>query len=130
MAATVGMHCLLDLYDCPSELLNDRLFIEQAMRDAAQQGLASLVKEVSHQFKPHGVTSIGLLAESHLSIHTWPEHCYAAVDVFTCGDTADPKQACLFLAQRLQAKNYSLQKVERGAETQALCPTASIAASQ
>ncbi len=117
MASSVGTHCILDLYDCPTDLLDDRSFIEQALRDAAEQGLTTLLKEISHQFNPHGVTALGLLAESHLSIHTWPEHCYAAVDLFTCGQDAEPQRACLFLVQRLQAKRHSLNIIARGAET-------------
>ena len=116
MTPAPGTHCILDLYDCPASLLNDRQFIEQAMRDAAKQGLATLLNEVSHQFSPQGVTALGLLAESHLSVHTWPEHCYAAVDVFTCGDNAKPEQACMFLAERLEAKRHNLQTIARGAK--------------
>jgi S-adenosylmethionine decarboxylase len=116
MASIVGTHCILDLYECPADLLNDRSFIEQTLRDAAKQGLATLLQEISHQFNPHGVTALGLLAESHLSIHTWPEHCYAAVDIFTCGQDAKPEQACLFMVDRLQAKRHSLNTIARGSE--------------
>ena len=114
MAATVGVHCILDLYDCPSDLLNDRPFIEQAMRDAAQQGLATLLKEISHQFTPHGVTSLGLLAESHLSIHTWPEHSYAAADIFTCGEDFKPHRAASQIIEKLQCADPDIKEIKRG----------------
>ena len=112
--AKVGTHCLLELYDCPVDLLNDVAFLEQAVRDASSRGLASLLKQISHQFEPHGVTVLGLLAESHIALHTWPEHLYAAADVFTCGQTAQPQLACEYLAEVMQAKRHTLQHIERG----------------
>lgn len=111
-----GTHCIAELYDCPDELLNDLEFVKGAMREAAEAGLASLLDEVSHQFSPHGVTALGLLAESHISIHTWPEHNYVAVDVFTCGTRADPQAACMRLVRAFRAGRHSLIKIARGAE--------------
>jgi len=113
---TISKHCMAELYDCPPELLNDRSFVTQALRDAVDHGLAELLHEVSHQFTPQGVTALGLLAESHISIHTWPEYGYAACDVFTCGRRADAEAACLYLVEVLQAGRHSLMKLTRGTE--------------
>lgn len=114
--ANIGTHCILELYGCPRTLLNDREFVKNAVRDATEHGLAALVGEVSHQFQPHGVTALGLLAESHISIHTWPEHGYAAADVFTCGETANPQRACVYLVRAFRAARHSLTKLVRGPE--------------
>lgn len=117
--ANVGIHCILELYGCPSDLLNDERFIQQTVREASTHGLATLLEEVSHHFTPQGVTALGLLAESHISIHTWPEKGYAAADVFTCGDQANPQLACNFMRERLQAERHSLTMVVRGPESDA-----------
>lgn len=111
---TTGTHCIVDLYECPGALLNDEVFIKQALRDAVQQGMATLLHEVSHSFHPQGVTALGLIAESHVAIHTWPEFGYAAVDVFTCGDRASAEKACLFLTKALKSGRHSMVKVPRG----------------
>ncbi|MCG8405698.1 MAG: adenosylmethionine decarboxylase [Phycisphaerales bacterium] len=105
---------MVELYDCPSELLNDKKAITQALREAVDVGMADLLGEVSHQFTPQGVTALGLLSESHISIHTWPEHGYAAADVFTCGQRADAEKACLYLVDALQANRHEFIKLIRG----------------
>ncbi|HEY9825852.1 MAG TPA: adenosylmethionine decarboxylase, partial [Stenomitos sp.] len=70
--ASVGFHCILELYDCSKALLNDADFVRQSLRDAATQAKATLLNEVLHQFEPQGITALALLSESHISIHTWP----------------------------------------------------------
>ncbi|MGB3491768.1 MAG: adenosylmethionine decarboxylase [Elainellaceae cyanobacterium] len=120
----VGLHCILELYDCPSDLLDDVARVREAMRAAAQRAGSTLLNEVCHRFEPQGVTALALLAESHISIHTWPELGYAAVDVFTCGETADPVQACQHLVQALKATHHHLSTIQRNspAETILQCP--------
>lgn len=113
LSIPVGIHCILELYDCPSSLLDDVTFVRQAMCEAAQKAGSTLLHEVCHRFEPQGVTAIALLAESHISIHTWPELGYAAVDVFTCGDTANPQQACHYLVSVLQASDHCLSTIYR-----------------
>lgn len=114
--ANIGTHCIVELYGCPPDLLDDEEFVRNAVREASTHGLATLMGEVAHHFEPQGVTALGLLAESHISIHTWPEHGYAAADVFTCGDHANPQKACDFLIRTLQAERHSLTKLVRGPE--------------
>jgi len=111
----LGTHCILELYGCSPDLLNDALFVREAIEEASRQGLSTLLKLTSHQFYPQGVTAVGLLAESHLSIHTWPEFGYAAVDIFTCGEDAKPRQACEYLQERFEAREHSLLTLPRGA---------------
>jgi S-adenosylmethionine decarboxylase len=94
--------------------LNDERFVRQTLRRAVRESGATLISEVSHSFDPHGVTALGLLAESHISIHTWPEYAYAAVDVFTCGQRAVPEKACRYLVQAFRAGRHRLRRLARG----------------
>jgi S-adenosylmethionine decarboxylase len=110
----VGTHCILELYGCPSNLLNDVAYVRDAIAQSSRQGMSTLLQLSSHQFDPYGVTAVGLLAESHVSVHTWPEHGYAAVDVFTCGETARPEQACDYLIDRFGAREHTLKVLTRG----------------
>jgi S-adenosylmethionine decarboxylase len=114
--AKLGIHCILELYDCPPELLNDEAYVKQSLRTAVDRGLSSMLQEVSHRFHPQGVTALGLLAESHISIHTWPEFGYAAADVFTCGDRAQPENACRYLVEAFRAGRHTFRRLARGAE--------------
>ncbi|MCP4591521.1 MAG: adenosylmethionine decarboxylase [bacterium] len=110
----VGTHCILELHGCRSDRLNDAGFVREAIEHASQRSLSTLLNLTSHQFEPQGVTAVGLLAESHLSIHTWPEHGYAAVDIFTCGENARPREACEYLAGCFEADKHSLVVLPRG----------------
>ena len=112
--STVGTHCVLELYGCADHLLNDEQFLKDALRRAAIEARSTLLGEVSHRFEPHGVTALALLAESHISIHTWPEHGYAAIDVFTCGTHTRPEAACRMLARTLGARQSHLRRLPRG----------------
>ena len=110
----VGSHFVLELYDCPAALLDDRTYVHQVIRDAVEHANSTLISDIAHKFEPQGVTSIAMLAESHLSVHTWPELGYVAADAFTCGDTAKPEKACQYFVEAFQAKRYLLRRVERG----------------
>jgi S-adenosylmethionine decarboxylase len=127
--APVGMHCILELYDCPANLLNDLEFIQQTLRTAAEKACSTLLGEVAHQFNPHGVTALALLAESHISVHTWPELGYVAADVFTCGTHTQPETACAFMITAFQAEHhclYSLPRRPGGSSTASADSTSSV----
>ncbi len=109
----VGKHCILELYDCDQLKLNDEAFLRTAVTTAAKLSGATLLNLTTHCFEPQGVTGLALLAESHISIHTWPEHGYAAVDVFTCGDHTMPEKACEILREALFAERHSLKSFHR-----------------
>ena len=111
--AHVGVHCLLELYGCPLELLDDRDHILRSLREAAEGAGATWLDGTSHKFEPQGVTALGLLSESHISIHTWPELGYAAVDCFTCGDGAMPEDACKSMIGALRASRSHLMRMPR-----------------
>lgn len=108
-----GKHCVQELYRADSSKLNDEAFIRVTLSKAALEANATLLDIKTHSFSPMGVTGFALLAESHISIHTWPEHNYAAVDVFTCGDITDPETACKFLAEAFEAKSQHIITLDR-----------------
>ncbi|WP_320663715.1 adenosylmethionine decarboxylase [Prochlorococcus sp. MIT 1223] len=114
----IGKHCILELYECNKYKLNDEKFVNKAIKLAAKYAGATLLNLTTHKFEPQGLTSLALLAESHISIHTWPEMGYGAVDVFTCGDHAMPERACDVLIKELSAKRFSLQSLKRKAPVQ------------
>ena len=113
-----GNHLLLELYGCNSEKLNDELYLRCQLNSAAKLAKASVLNIVSNKFEPYGVTAIALLAESHLSIHTWPESQYSAIDIFTCGRNMKPKLASQFLIECLEASNYLLKSIARAFPSQ------------
>ena len=81
---------------------------------AAKEANAEILKVAFHRFKPQGVSGVVVIAESHLSIHTWPESGYAALDFYTCGDHTDPWRACEFAAKKLGARSMLTTEVKRG----------------
>ncbi len=110
----LGTHLLLELKDCNPQLLNNLEYIRESLLQTAKDIGAHVVGESFHQFSPQGVTGILSIAESHISIHTWPEYAYAAADIFTCGSPDMPKQAADLLIQRLESKDSSVRQLERG----------------
>ena len=106
-------HLLLELYRCDSEKLNDESFLRCVLNRASKLANATVLNLISNKFEPQGVTAIALLAESHISIHTWPESNYSAVDIFTCGQNMMPELASQYLIESLLAKEHSLRVIER-----------------
>ena len=110
----VGTHLFMELRDCDEALLDDVRHIEDAMVGAAREAGGTVLARSFHKFEPRGVTGIVAIAESHLSIHTWPEHSYAAADVFTCGAAFRPHEAARFLVERLGCRRPSITEIKRG----------------
>ena len=106
-------HLLLELYRCDSEKLNDESFLRCILNRAAKLANAKVLNLISNKFEPQGVTAIALLDESHISIHTWPESNYSAVDIFTCGQNMMPELASQYLIESLMAKEHYLRVIER-----------------
>jgi S-adenosylmethionine decarboxylase len=105
---------LVELHGCDPEALKSIDLIRETMLSAARVANATIVGVSFHEFSPFGVSGVVVIAESHLSIHTWPEYRYAAVDIFTCGDQLRPEIAADHIALRLKCKNASLVEVRRG----------------
>ncbi|MEM1124474.1 MAG: adenosylmethionine decarboxylase, partial [Bacteroidota bacterium] len=110
----LGKHYLLELYDCPADILSDPKFIGEKMKKAAQVMKASIVESTFHHFNPLGVSGVIIIKESHLTIHTWPEYGYAAVDIFTCGKI-DMDNGISYLRKALKSEKVEIKKLGRGA---------------
>jgi S-adenosylmethionine decarboxylase len=110
----LGRHLLLELKFCNKEVLDDIEYLRKILIETAEQIGATVLNNVFHQFCPQGVSGVVVIAESHLCIHTWPEYGYAAVDVFTCGNTINPADAVELLVNKLDAKEHSFQEIQRG----------------
>ena len=106
-------HILLELYRCDCEKINDESFLRCILNRAAKLANATVLNLISNKFEPQGVTAIALLAESHISIHTWPESNYSAVDIFTCGQNMMPEVASQYLIESLMAKEHYLRVIDR-----------------
>ncbi len=110
----LGKHLLLELNECEHSILNDLPFIRETMLVAARECGATVLGESFHQFSPQGVSGVIIIAESHLTIHTWPEHGYAAADIFTCGTTVQPEIAAEVIIEKLQPKTNAIIHLNRG----------------
>lgn len=111
----IGLHVLLDVHGVAPDRLSDLARIEVVLDEAAQAAGARVLGGHFHPFGPGlGITGVLLLAESHISIHTWPEHGYAAVDVFMCGN-AQARTAAGLIGERLQALRVEMRECQRGA---------------
>ena len=110
----LGRHLLLELKICNEEVLDDLSILRECLNEAAVKCGATVVGESFYHFSPRGVSGVVNIAESHIAIHTWPEHGYAAVDVFTCGTDVEPEKAAKFITERLEAQTHSLIELRRG----------------
>lgn len=109
-----GKHYILDLYEVSSELLKDVDFIEQTIKAAAIEGKATILHSYFHKFGGGGgVTGVLALAESHISIHTWPEKGFASIDAFMCGNS-DPLTSCHYMVKAFLTDKYKLNLILRG----------------
>ncbi|MDR8391566.1 adenosylmethionine decarboxylase [Aliifodinibius sp. S!AR15-10] len=110
----LGRQILVEYYDCNQEKLNDVDFIESAFIEATKASKATIITHNFHKFSPYGVSGVIVIAESHVAIHTWPEYNYAAVDIFTCGDSIDPWIIQEYLKESLESNNTSSMEMKRG----------------
>ena len=106
-------HILFDLNDCPSDLLDNEDFVRFSAWNAVKESKSELINLTCHKFKPQGITALAMLADSHLSIHTWPEKGIAYCDIFTCGDHCQPELAVEYLSKWLSSTNTKSQCYER-----------------
>jgi S-adenosylmethionine decarboxylase len=108
----VGNHLILDLWEAHG--LDDRATVERALRDTVTAAEATLLHLHLHRFEPNGgLSGVAVLAESHISIHTWPERGYAAVDVFMCGD-CNPERAIPVLRRAFSPRFLVVSELRRG----------------
>lgn len=112
--STFGRHVIADFHGVSQEVLDDYLFLRNALHEAAQACGATVVGEQFNKFEPQGVTGVLVLAESHLSIHTYPEHGFCAIDCYTCGTEVDPEKAYRHLISLLKPKKTYERALIRG----------------
>jgi S-adenosylmethionine decarboxylase len=112
-----GWHVLAELTGCPPEVLNDLAGLEICFRKCAVEGGATLVSSHFHHFSPQGVSGVVVIAESHVTVHTWPEHGYAAVDVFTCGHPEVAEAVMALIIAALHAETVHRTSFQRGPHT-------------
>jgi S-adenosylmethionine decarboxylase proenzyme len=112
--AACGSQVVLDLYECETTHLDDLLWVKSTLVNAARAAGATIVETVFHQFAPWGISGVVVIAESHLAIHIWPENRYAAIDVFTCGESVLPDVACAFLEREFRARRAVQRRFTRG----------------
>jgi len=106
-----GVHLIIDLFG--GERLNDLLYIEQTLRACVDAAGATLLHIHLHPFEPNGVSGVAVLAESHISVHTWPDDRYAAFDVFMCGDTR-PERCADILKAAFKPERIDVTELLRG----------------
>jgi S-adenosylmethionine decarboxylase len=111
---TLGQHTLTDYYGCDPRMLKRTREVKRAMCSAVRHGGGSIVKAVFHNFCPYGVSGVVVITESHVTIHTWPEHQYAAVDIFSCGDKLDHAAIEHKLRRLLGARRIRRRSLKRG----------------
>src|SRR4051794_13243243 len=109
----LATHILVELYDVDPKLLDDVETLKSALVAAAAAAKCTPLGSAQHKFEPQGASVVVLVAESHLSIHTWPEHRYAAVDIFTCG-AALPLHGISPLLERLKPGRHEVREIKRG----------------
>jgi S-adenosylmethionine decarboxylase len=110
----LGSHLLIELKDCNPATLKNLEEVRDALVSAARDAKATIVDISFHEFSPFGISGMVVIAESHLSIHTWPEYGYAAVDIFTCGEVIKPEIAAAYLIDRFESKSPSIVEMKRG----------------
>lgn len=114
LLTALGRHLLIELHDCDPKALDDVDLIRDTLVEAAIRLDSTILDVATHKFDPIGVSAFVMIAESHLSIHTWPEHGYAAMDVFTCSSTMQPADVLGFLSARLGSDSVQTVEVNRG----------------
>ena len=107
-----GLHVIVDIYGAKN--VNDPEYVEKVLHKCIDQCQATLLNMTLHTFPPtNGVTGVACLSESHISVHTWPEHEYAAFDIFMCGKS-EPEIAADIIIKAFSASSYKIQKIKRG----------------
>lgn len=108
-----GRHLILDLYGCDQGILDDYEELQRLLETSLVMANATILRIFGEKFQPQGVTLLALLAESHASVHTWPELGYCAVDLYTCGDKTKTHRAAEFLKKKLKAETVEEKELVR-----------------
>lgn len=109
----LGTHILLEFFDCDTKSINDNEGIKRILRDAVIQMGAKVCDETFYEFNPMGLSGAVLISDSHITIHTWPEYSYVAIDIFSCGKS-DPWKAYVLLKEFFKPKREVAMELVRG----------------
>ncbi|HDJ50739.1 MAG TPA: adenosylmethionine decarboxylase [Thermoprotei archaeon] len=110
----LGRHMIVELYGCNGQALNDVKLIAKMLKEATEAANATILSVQVHPLTPQGVSGVVVLAESHISIHTWPELGYASLDIYTCGEHTKPERALEVIREYLNPKNVNIVELKRG----------------
>jgi S-adenosylmethionine decarboxylase len=110
----LGRQILVEFYECNRDVLDNEDLIREILLEGVRRSRATIISDTFHTFSPHGVSGVVVIAESHVTIHTWPEHGYAAIDIFTCGESIDPWSIQKYLERHFSAGNVSSMELKRG----------------
>jgi S-adenosylmethionine decarboxylase len=114
MEKSLGTHIILDFYGCDSELIKHVCDVQSMMREASRRANFTVVTEEYHQFEPHGVSGATIIQESHLTFHSWAEHCYASIDIFYCGENDNVQNGIDYLVETLKPTLVERVDIPRG----------------
>ena|SRR3989344_2515402 len=112
----LGSHVILECYECNYGVINDVKKVEGIMIESALRSRATIIQPFFHRFEPQGVTGVIIIAESHFTVHTWPEYNYAAVDFFSCSDSINTNMAIDYILENFESKRHNKRIIERGRE--------------
>ena len=107
-----GLHIIAEFWG--SKTIEDSKEIEKILVRSAIEGGNTPLKVTIHKFLPQGITGVILLAESHISLHAWPEYGYLAIDIFTCGDKTFPEKSLDYLRKEFEPKRVDVKRIKRG----------------
>jgi len=107
-----GIHLIAEFWS--GKIIDDSKKIEKILIEAVKKANNTPLEVVIHKFQPQGITGIVLLAESHIAIHTWPEFNYVALDIYTCGNKANPIKALDYLRKQFNPERCEIRKIKRG----------------
>ena len=110
----LGKHFIVELYGCDPQLISHHNSVEAVLLRAAKQAKANIIDYYFHEFSPYGVSGFIIISQSHLSIHTWPEHGYCAIDIFTCSETVNERAAIEYIGNSFKAGRVEISELERG----------------
>ena len=113
-SAYLGHQTTLDFYNCKNTAINSCKFIENTLLDVAKIIGLTVVNTTIHEFSPIGVSGVIVIEESHIAVHTWPEHNYVAIDFFTCNKNFDLTEGSEWLKRIFEASHFTSEHITRG----------------
>ncbi|RLE62843.1 MAG: adenosylmethionine decarboxylase [Thermoprotei archaeon] len=113
---TIGYHYVIEASGCDPEILTDASALKKILLEAAKVGEMDVRSTYFYKFTPQGVSGMVIVSESHISIHTWPEKGYAAIDVYTCDTNSKPEKTVNYILEKIKAEYAHITEIERGIE--------------